>query len=312
MRFLWAAVTVALCYNVTRFVPRRLSRGEPTLALTGSDMREVSAWVARCTDGWRPEVRLSPHPVAYVDDGSLVIGLPLWVSLRENELAAVMRDAQEVHNVTQVTRVVRGFRIVNGGLGWGLRGRRGGDAWASRRLLGRIDQRVADFIECHRRWVESVRARRGADWAAAAETAEIAVEAWQVLAEQWLEPAVRCGVWHNTPFTALTQFAAGCQDTGVVQRRHSRAPGPDAVGLLAHFRSYERALAEVLVADAAHGRVPRAWTEHPSAVTEPHWREQVALGLAAADRATGTPRPATVDSLLTLLEQGGATPSPRP
>jgi hypothetical protein len=301
---LWAIFTVALAYNVTRFVPRPPPAHELTVDLTEGDALRASEWVASRMDGWRPLVRLSADPIVRVDGDALVIGLPLWLCLRQHELVALVIDARTTAASSQTETVARAFRIVDGGIGRGLRGRGGRDAWASRLLVRRVDAAISELTEAYGEWVDSVRAGRGPDWSVIAEPADTVVEAWDFFARRWLAPALQGGAWHADPFSGLRHFIAACEDVGLIDHQRAWPEGSEATTLLADATGYERALAEMLVASAPHEVDPIAWIEHPRTVTEPRWRSALAAGLHAADRSTGTPQPATLGNFLSLLEKG--------
>ncbi len=301
---LWAILTVALAYNVTRFVPRPAPAPELTVQLTAEDAARVSDWLESGIDGWRPVVKLSAQPTVHADGDALVVGLPLWLCLRQRELCALVADARARAVSGQAESIARAFRIADGGIGRGLRGRGGRDAWASRLLVGRVDARISELVQAYQDWIDSVRACRGPDWSVAAKAADIVVEAWEFLARRWLAPALHEGAWHAAPFSGLREFIAACEDGGLIERHAPRQESTDAVSLLADIDGYEVGLAEMLVSSAPHEAQPIAWTNHPRAVTEPRWRTTLAAGLHAADRSTGRPQPATLDNLLSLLEQG--------
>ncbi len=300
---LWAVFTVALAYNVTRLVPRPSPAHELTVSLTPEDAARVSDRLAG-VDGWRPVVRLSAYPSVHVDGDALVIGLPLWLCLRQNELGALVADARATAVSAQARSIARAFRIADGGIGRGLRGRRGRDAWASRVLVGRVDARISELIQAYQDWLDAVRACRGPDWAAAAEAADTVVEAWDFLTRRWLAPALQKGAWHAAPFSGLREFMVACEHGGLIERATIPHGDTEAVSLLADSAGYERELAELLVSSAPHEDQPISWADHPRAVTEPRWRTTLAAGLHAADWAVGRPQPATLDNLLALLEQG--------
>lgn len=293
-------VTMAMAYNVTRFIPRTPSPAEPAVPLTGEDLDAVTEWIAGCTEGWRPTIQVSPWPRIRVDGDLLEVGMPLWAGLREQELVAVIRDAKQLSHAVRTGPVARALRISRGDVGRGLRHRRRGGGW----LVRPIDARVAELAVAHRAWVESVRAGRDEEWAAIEESAATVSEGWELLTRSWLAPALRQEAWHGEPFTGLRNFLTACEETGMIERTLPRAPGQAAIDVLRHGDAYERELAEALVAEAPHAEEPIGWEDHPSTVTEHQWRVLLAAGLHAADIATGTPQTARLDTLISLLESG--------
>jgi hypothetical protein len=301
-----AVFTALMVYNVTRFLPRQPEPLELGVTPSPRDAELIADWVASRADGWRPNVRLSPDPTVHVDLGELVLGLPMVTCLREEELAALVRDARDVAVPDALRSVERALRITRGGIGRGLWNRRGGDAWVSRLLVRSIHTRAAELEEARSVWARTLRARRGERWRVVATEADTVIEGWEVLAQQWLEPALQRRRWHADPFTGLRHFLEACRAEGFVVSEVARPDSGDAATVLPAAALYERTLAELLVRDAPHARQPTPWIEHPVEVTAAEWRMALAEGLDAARRATGLPQPATVENLLGLLESGWA------
>jgi hypothetical protein len=295
---------IAMLYNVTRFVPLEPEPLEPGLVPSPEDAEAIGAWVASCADGWRPAVRLVPQPTVHVDLGELVIGLPMVMCLREQELAALVRDARDVAVPDALPPVARAIRISRGSIGRGLWTRRGRDAWVSRLLVRSVYSRVAALEEARTNWVRTLRARRDERWLSVAAEADTVMEGWEILAQRWLEPALERHRWHAEPFTGLRLFLDTCREEGFIESQLPRSESVDAVKFLPEAASYERPLAELLVRAAPHARQPTPWSEHPTEVTAAEWRKGFAEGLDAARRATGAPQPATVENLLQLIEAG--------
>jgi hypothetical protein len=299
----FAVITAIMIYNASRFVPRRSASADPTIPLTADDGARVSAWVAGCTDGWRPAVRVSARPVARFDGETLVLGLPLCTCLRQPELAVLVRDARRRSDSYGHGALAKAHRIAEGGINSRFRQRDGRDARLTRRLVARLDVRTNELADAHARWMGSVRRQIEPGWEASQEAALIVREAWDIVTRRWLEPALGQGVWHADPFTAVRGFIDGCERLGMIRRDLPRALGHDSTELLESVGVYARTLGELLV-PVPHDPEPTAWADHPATVTIPLWRSFLAIGLQAADRATGTPQPATLENLLVLLENG--------
>jgi hypothetical protein len=298
----WTVFAVAAAYNVTRFVPRAPEM--PGVAAAASDVENLVVKVASWTGGWRPHVRLVLEPGLREDFGVLVLGVPMLACLRESELAELVRDAHEVAEPDTDRGVVRALRIVRGGLGRGLWDRTGHDAWMSRFLLRGIVRRAADLSRARGDFTHTVRMGQDESWNGVTATADTVVEAWDIVVDRWLGPALERGVWHADPSTGLRSFLAACEEGGFIESPVRRLNGGVAGNLVANLAGYERALMETALEDRAHDVVPTDWADHPSQVTEPAWRTTLAAGLEAARQATGQTQHANLDALMGLYENG--------
>ena len=293
---------VALAYNVTRFVPR--ARKAFGISPRSADVDRLVERTARWTGGWRPEMRLVLDPVVHEDDGVLVIGLSLLACLRESELAVLVRDAHEIAEPDAHRSVAAALRVVRGDLGRGLWNRTGRDAWLSRFMLRRIAVKADELQQARAEFAHAVRRGRGVSWDGVALTADAVAEAWNIVLDQWLAPALERGVWHPDPSTGLRELVAACESAGLLETPAPRLAGAEAVELISRFASYERALVEAALEEHPHDVEPTDWADHPTRVTVPGWRTTLAAGLEASRRATGQPQAATLGALIGLYEDG--------
>jgi hypothetical protein len=300
---IWGIFTVALAYNVTRFYPRR-QHETWGVALSPEDAQVLGDWMAHEIDGWRPPVRLVPSVTLFMDQQTLVLGLPLVLCLRERELATLLRDVREVSTPNTWPPVARALILDAGGLGRGLEERTGWDTWISRRLLNTISSRISSAYEAQLELAQELRSGRDQAWHDAIDYADFVWEAWSLLTHKWLTPASRQRVWHAEPSAGLRSFVTACEQQGLFVESAARPADPDVVTVLPELLRYDRDMAELLASDEPHDNDPTPWAGHPEAVSVPEWRATVAEGLEAARQATGTPHEASVDSILQLVAQG--------
>lgn len=289
-------VLVAALYVGGRLLPRTPVPADRGAELTAEDGDLVKAWIADQCDGWRPEVRLVPHPVALVDRGTLVLGMPLVTCLHDSELAELVRDCAQTAASDDRPAVRRALVVASGWLG----GRPGPATetppshWYHRRAAARI----AELGWARARLSEQVRLQHDDRWQHAVTSLSLVDEGWRLVVGTWLEPALRLGVWHETPFTGLRHVLDGLTDD------EHRLEGPDLLTLFPGLATYEPLLAERLVRGAPHDDLPTPWATHPLAVTDRGRRASLAGVAAAAARATGAPESASVRSLHRLFSEG--------
>lgn len=255
--------------------------------------------------GYRPEVRLAPHAGVGVADGTLTIGLPFLMFLQRDELAALVTDAKVFAELDAHPSTRRARWLLASGLGGALRYRDGKDSRASRMLLHRIDVAAADFQEATHAWVDSLRGQRGSTWRQTAQVLDAVEESWQHVCGLWLAPAMAARFWHPEPFTGLRSFLTACESHALVTF-DARPGGDPSITLLQDVRRYEADLASTLVDADELALEPTNWEEHPASVSVPRWRQTLAAALVAADRATGHTHPATLETILGLVEDGWA------
>lgn len=301
---LWAIISVAAAYNVTRFWPRRQASAEVGVRLSPQHARSFGDWIALHVDGWRPDVRLVPFPTLFVDQRTLVLGLPLLLGLRENEIVTLLRDAHEVAQPNTWPPVAHALALEGGGLGRGLEGRTRWNTWMSRRMLKLIGSRIDVMHRAHAELARELRSHRDQSWHDAVSYVAVVGEAWNLVVEKWLAPALRQRVWHAEPFTGLRSFTTACEHEGLLIDIPARPQGPDALTALPYLLTYERELAELLVSGEPHDDDPTPWVDHPRAVLEPEWRAMLADGLEAARQATGKPQESSIDAILHLIAEG--------
>ena len=115
----------------------------------------------------------------------------------------------------------------------------------------------------------------------------------------WLLP---CGTAISVaePFSAVRRVldaAAGMDLTDGFSTSLDPLLGPEQAA------TYELAVARTLVAQA-DDPAPVGWDEYADRVLLPAWRRDLAGGLAAITRVTGGPRPATLGTVVDVLEEG--------
>lgn len=290
-------------YNITRFVPRRTGgrsdEGGARVPMSPADASRAMSVLTARTPGWAPdEVHLCAHPdVRVEEDGTLVLGMPVLMCMDDADVAVLVQDALARRRALAASPVSAAVRVATGGLGRGLRD--SGPRWASRRLLTRIDVRAGRFAAAYDAWVEAVRDEQGEESLTVHEAHDALREAWFVVLRRWILPAREEGYRQLAPFTGLRSFVIGAREAGLLPGRPGAAT---ALGDRVAADYEERLVWDVL--DAPEVLEPLEWRDHAEAVSLPRWRRATARALVALQRATGSPRPATVGAILDSLEQG--------
>lgn len=290
---LMAASAVHVIYRLLPRTPGRTDRGMPLSAVDGDLVR---AWIADQCEGWRPDVRLVPHPVVSSDRGTLVLGMPLVTCLHDSELAELVRDCVQ-HAASDDRPVVR--RALDVTDGWlGLRARPADGSTSRRWYLRPVATRL-DALDLARATLsEQIRLQHDDRWTRTVSSLSLVDEGWRLVVETWLEPALRLGVWHDTPFTGLRHVIDGLTDD------EDRLEGPDLLTLFPTLAAYEQTLAERLVEGAPHDDLPTPWSAHPLAVSDRTRRASLATVVAAVTQATGAPESASVRALHRVFSEG--------
>jgi hypothetical protein len=298
---LFAMMAVASAYNVGRFLPRVSDEQPPTVSLAPRDAAAVRTRLGAGTDVDVPEqVHLIADPFVRIgDDGSLRVGLPVAMCLDAADVSVLVEDAALAHTLVRTPAAARARRIAEGRLGRGLRD---GPQRTSKRLLAGLDARADDFYEALDEWVQAARAERSAAWAPTLARHGLVVEAWWVVRQRWVVPALSQGYLPVTPCTAVRDLLAAASELGIMEE-----PAVAATPLLtaAQAREYEEAVARNLTV-RPDDLEEVTWVDHAPTVLVPAWRRTVARGLVAVARAVGEPRPATLGTFVEVLEQGWA------
>ncbi|MCW2738575.1 hypothetical protein [Nocardioides sp.] len=294
-----AMMAVASAYNVRRFVPRASDERPSGVALASRDAAEVRTRLRAHTEVDVPEqIHLTADPFVRIgDDGVLRIGLPVALCLDAADVSTLVEDATLAHTLASRPPAAGARRIAEGRLGRGLRD---GPERASRRLLAGLDARADAFYEALDESVQAVREERSAAWAPTLVRHGLVVEAWWLVLQRWVVPALE---ERHLPVRAFS----GARDllAAATELRLTDVPVVAATPLLPAHRAeaYEEAVARTLSA-RPDGLQEVTWVDHAPAVLLPMWRRTVARGLVAVARAVGEPRPATLGTLIEVLEQG--------
>ena len=272
---------IPLGYNVARFLPRTPEVPRSWFAPSVEDEQLLQDWLAAHAGGWRPEVALAADVRVEVVDGQLVLGLPLIACLRVEEIAVLVKDARDLHEPDSHPAVARADGLV----------RRG------------VPGRHLALQRAREAWAQAVRSRHDDRWQRAVAAATTVDEAQQIL-QQWLDPALEQGLWHADALSALRDFLDGWESVGADVWGGPRLGPNDARDALPVIAAYEREIIERTLRGVPHETEPISWDDHARVVDVAVWRRQLSTGLEAAERATGTTQPATLDAVLTLLDEG--------
>ncbi len=302
---LFTGLSVFLLFAVGLLV--RLTPREPVLSVgvepPDEEMAPFCDWIALRCEGWRPRVRFTWAPSLWVERGTLLVGLPVLLGTREEELTVLLEDARATAGTELRRPVALAQRLVRGSVGRRLLDA-GTPSFTSRVITDVLEARMRALEEALSRLVHVRRVADGDAWAMVEGRVEVLSEAWDLFVDATLAPALARGEWHQEPFSGLLAFLGACELAGWVESA-DRLPGRDAVDSLPPLGSVEHQVAAELVSGSECAEEPISWAEHPLAVTVPDWRVRVAEGVRAAALVTGSPVPATVSALLRLAEEAG-------
>lgn len=296
-----AMAAAASAYNVTRFLPRVPEERDAGVVPAEADVRRMRADLqAACGVAIPERVMLTASPLVRIDDdGVLRIGLAPAVCLSAEQLGALVEDAATRHQVATGAVVLRARRIGEGRLGRGLEN---GGRLVSRRLLAGVEAVSAEFYESLHECIRAEREPHLDAWAGGHSAQDVVVEAWALVSRRWLDPATDDGLLVDTPFSAVRELWDAAAAMGLTD---GRSPDPDPLLEPAPASVYELDVARTMSTQGDE-LAPVSWDAYPAVVLEPSWRRRFAGGLAGIARVTGAPHPATLASVVGILEQGWA------
>jgi hypothetical protein len=128
-------------------------------------------------------------------------------------------------------------------------------------------------------------------------------EAWDLLNDRWLTPAVERGLALDSIAFAHRELLGACEDAGLIERGYERDDGPAALALLADPDQVDVELALWAAAQLPSGGEGLVgWDDYSERVLMPTWRQSAADALSAASRASGHAQPPTLETLVKALE----------
>lgn len=297
---LFAVMAGASAYNVRRFLPRPSDERVRDVALSPDDEAHLRERLQAHTDVHVPErVHLTADPFVHIDDdGVLRIGLPVVTCLSASDVSILVEDAEATRSIALGPAAVRARHIAEGRLGRGLRD---GPPRTSRRLLARLDARAEAFYEALDEGVQAVRATRFDVREPTFVRHGLVVEAWWLVNQRWVEPALEEGHLNVQVCTGTRDLLLAATELDLTgQAVVSTEPLLDPVAA----EAYEADVAHTLATGGGDDLHEVKWADHAPDVLLPRWRRTVARGLVAVERAVGEPRSATVNTFVEALEQG--------
>lgn len=297
---MWSVLLAFSAVNVTRFWPRRRVRTGHLLGPHESAaLRDLLDPRGRLA--WPDAVRLTSRPVLELEEGELVLGLPLLATMDRAELTELFRMAAAAATIEDELIVRWALRVAHGDVGRPIVGRPW-TTWTGAGLNSTIREKAAQLEADLGNWAgacERAAVMTSRPTSAVVASRDQVMDAWALLRTEWLDPAFARGCRHAAPFTGLRQFVEGADAAGWLKYRRPWWPPTGVVADVVD--AHERAIAMEL--DDREGLTVISWDAHPREVTIPHWRALVAEVLDAARRTMYDPA-VTLESLLKLMESG--------